>query len=80
MLPDILDISVTSRRALGERRKGLEKGRIGTEVSPEHLKPLKKDPFQTAINHRKHVGKIYRDVNGGYVTKGQPYLHGDLFW
>lgn len=75
----ILDISVTNKRQLGERRNSLAFRRNSTDsqsVSIFWTKPHVQKALPIMLNHRKHSSKIFREAVGGYDKKGRPCFFG----
>ena len=72
---DILDISITTQRKKGERRKS----GIGYNHNPNWETPNVFNPYPVLMNHRKHASQIYREATGG-LTKQVPRLQLDNYW
>lgn len=70
-----MDISVTAYRLKGERR-GVKKG---INRNPNWVYPKSFNPFLVALNHQKHIGKIYREAIGGFEIKGKPRFQVDAY-
>jgi len=74
---NLLDISVTNAINNGKTRKGRTNFK---KVIPRSTNDIEIwNPYRTAINHRKHEGKVYREAIGGFETKGKPRYHPDAY-
>lgn len=71
------DISVTSHLERGEKRQNTNKLNGVFTKSESWTKPSLVDVKAKTLNFRKHEGKIYREANGGFETRGKIRFHPD---
>ena len=76
---ELIDISISCKKAHGERSKSTYKINGKWPKSKLWTDPKNVNPTPTLKNHMRHSGKIFREAAGGFEIKGKVRFHPDGF-